>query len=282
MVPDDPAWEVTITPKQNPFDFGFREVWRSRDLIALFVRRNFIVNYRQTVLGPIWYVLQPLLTTAVFTVVFGLVKMPTDGIPPALFYLSGVVLWSNFSVNLMSTSDIFVANMGLFGKVYFPRLTVPIATVLTNCITLTLHLSVFFLVFIVAVAFGNGIRPTVWVVLCPLLFAANIFLALGVGLILSALTTRYRDLASIVGTAMQLWMYATPIFYPLSQIPAQWRPWIALNPMSTSVELMREMAFGVGSVSLAQIAISLCVVVAVLVGGLMLFHRAEMSAADTV
>lgn len=280
---DNSAWDITITPYQGLLDFGLQHVWKFRDLIGLFVHRNYTVNYRQTILGPLWYVVQPLMTTAVFTVVFGLIgAMPTDGVPPVLFYLSGVVVWSNFSSNVNSTSDVFVANMGLFGKVYFPRLTIPIATVLTNLITLTVHVAVFFLVFCIAALLGAAPRPSVWIVLCPLLFVANIAMAFGVGLIVSALTTRYRDLASMLGTVIQLWMYATPIFYPLSQIPERWRLLVALNPVSTVVELFRSMVFGTVSVSGYAVILSLTVVVLVLLSGLVLFRHAEMNAADTV
>ena len=280
---DRSKWDVTIVPKQNLFDLGLDEVWRFRDLIGLFVHRNFIVNYRQTILGPLWYVVQPLMTTAVFTIVFGLIgRMPTDGIPPILFYLSGIVVWSNYASNVMSTADVFVANMGLFGKVYFPRLTIPIATILTNLITLAVHLVVFALVFILADLWGGAARPTWWVLLFPFVFIANIMMAFGVGLIVSALTTRYRDLSSMIGTVMQLWMYASPVFYPLSQVPGKWRLVVALNPVSTSIELFRVMVFGVGAVSVSTVLISLTVVIIVFVSGLVMFHQAELNAADTV
>ena len=280
---DRSKWDVTIVPKQNLFDLGLDEVWRFRDLIGLFVHRNFIVNYRQTILGPLWYVVQPLMTTAVFTIVFGLIgRMPTDGIPPILFYLSGIVVWSNYASNVMSTADVFVANMGLFGKVYFPRLTIPIATILTNLITLAVHLVVFALVFILADLWGGAARPTWWVRLFRFVFIANIMMAFGVGLIVSALTTRYRDLSSMIGTVMQLWMYASPVFYPLSQVPGKWRLVVALNPVSTSIELFRVMVFGVGAVSVSTVLISLTVVIIVFVSGLVMFHQAELNAADTV
>jgi lipopolysaccharide transport system permease protein len=280
---ENSTWDITITPSQSLLDFGLEDVWRFRDLIKLLAHRNYMVNYRQTVLGPLWYIIAPLMTTAVFTLVFGVIgAMPTDGVSPVLFYISGVVVWSNFSSNLVSTSDIFVANMGLFGKVYFPRLTIPIATVLTNLITLAVQVAVFFSVFLIAAYFGTSVRPSLWIVCCPLLFAANIAMAVGVGLSVSALTTRYRDLTSMLGTVLQLWMYATPVFYPLSQIPGRWRLVIALNPVSTIVELFRLMAFGEGTVSLYSIVISSTVVVVVFLGGLVLFRRAEMNAADTV
>jgi len=280
---DDSNWDITITSSQRLLDLGLEEVWRFRDLIKLLAHRNYMVNYRQTVLGPLWYVISPLMTTAVFTVVFGVIgAMPTDGVPPVLFYISGVVLWSNFSSNLTSTSDVFVANMGLFGKVYFPRLTIPIATVLTNLITLAVQIAVFSLVYLIAAYFGARVRPSLWVLCLPLLFAASITMAVGVGLLVSALTTRYRDLTSMLGTVLQLWMYATPVFYPLSQIPERWRLLVALNPVSTIVELFRLVALGEGTVSFYSVVISSTVIVVVFLSGLVLFRRAEMNAADTV
>lgn len=280
---DNSTWDITITPSRRFLDLGLEDIWRFRDLIGLFVHRNYMVNYRQTILGPLWYVIQPLMTTAVFTVVFGLIgAMPTDGVPPVEFYLAGIVVWSNFSSNMVMTSDVFVANMGLFGKVYFPRLTIPIATILTNLVTLVVHVTVFFSVCLVAAYLGASPRPTIWIVFSPLLFGANIALAFGVGLAVSALTTRYRDLTSMLGTVVQLWFYATPVFYPLSQIPGRWRLLAALNPVSTIVELFRLLALGTGTVSIYSAAISLTVIIVVFLGGLVLFRRAEMNAADTV
>src|ERR1700674_170114 len=158
---DESAWDVVITSKWNVFDLGLRYLWRYRDLILLFVRRNYVVYYRQNVLGPLWYVVQPLTTTAVFTVIFGMIaRIPTDQISPTLFYLSGVIMWSNFAANLMTTSDVFIANMGIFSKVYFPRLAIPIATVLTNFISLGMQLAVFAAVYAIEVAAGHAALPS--------------------------------------------------------------------------------------------------------------------------
>ncbi|MBW7961126.1 ABC transporter permease [Bradyrhizobium sp. BR 10261] len=280
---DEATWDVTIAPRQGLLDLGLEDLWRFRDLVRLLAYRNYMVNYRQTVLGPLWYVVQPLMTTAIFTMVFKFIgALPTDGIPAVLFYLSGIVVWSNFATNLMSTSDVFVANIGLFGKVYFPRLTVPIATVLTNLIALVVHLALFLLMYLLWILWGAEARPSLWMICCPLLFGVNIAMALGVGLSVSALTTRYRDLASMLGSVVQLWMYASPLFYPLSQIPERWRLLMALNPVSTMIEIFRYMAFGKGTFSAYSIEISLMVVVFTFASGLLLFRRAELIAADTV
>src|SRR5689334_2172406 len=280
---DSASWDAVIVPRRGLFDLRLGELWRYRDLIALMLRRNLVVAYRQTILGPIWYVVQPLIATVIYTVVFGLiVRVPTDNISLTLFYLSGVVVWSSFSSNVIGTADIFFANMGVFGKVYFPRMTVPIATVMGNLITSGLQLTCF-LVFVAAeVIAGRQAAPGIWIVACPLLLVFNGLFAMGIGLTLSALSTRYRDLISMVGTALQLWMYATPIIYPLSQIPPNWRLVVAINPLSISVEIFRSIALGTGSVSAAPVAISLLIVAAVVMLSLVLFSRAGLNPAATV
>lgn len=277
------SWDEVIVPRRGLFDLRLGELWRYRDLIALMLRRNLVVAYRQTVLGPIWYVVHPLIATVIYTVVFGLiVRVPTDNISPTLFYLSGVVVWSSFSSNVVGTSDIFFANMGVFGKVYFPRMSVPIATVIGNLITSGLQLTCFLLFVAAEVIAGRQAAPGIGIVACPLILVVNGLFAMGVGLTLSALSTRYRDLISMIGAALQLWMYATPIIYPLSQIPPSWRPVVAINPLSTSVEMFRSITFGTGSVSAVQVAISLAIMCGTVMLGLVLFARAEQNAADTV
>src|SRR5262249_23294938 len=198
------------------------------------------------------------------------------------FYLSGVVMWSNFSANLMTTSDVFTANMGIFGKVYFPRLAIPIATVLTNFISLGMQLVVFAGIYAAEVALGRATPPPLWAALALPLFVANAVVALGFGLLLSGLTTRYRDMVQLLGFGVQLWMYATPVIYPLSQLPERWRILAALNPISTTMELFRLAVFGAGSVSALQICISAVVAAAALFAGLIVFNRGALRAADTV
>ena len=276
-------WDTVIVPRRGIFDLRLGELWRYRDLVALLLRRNLVVNYRQTLLGPVWYIVQPVTATIVYTVVFGMIaRVPTDNISPVLFYLSGVVVWTSFASNVVGTSDIFATNMAVFGKVYFPRLAVPLATVLSNLVTSALQLTCFFLVIFVEVAANGQPSPSVWAIACPALFIVNGLFAMGIGLLCSALTTRYRDLIPIVGAGLQLWMYATPIIYPLSQIPAEWRLAVALNPLATSVEMFRVITLGAGSVSIAQVATSLSAVVVTLITGIILFSRAEQNAADTV
>lgn len=280
--PSDTDWDVVVTPKRGVLDLSLRDVWRYRDLIALLIRRNFIVNYKQTILGPIWFLIQPLTTTGIYLVIFGAIaNIPTDSISPSLFYMSGIIMWANFAGNVTATSDVFVANSGLFGKIYFPRICVPLATVITNFIALTLQATVFCCLYVFLVLKGAP-PPSPYAVFGPLVLVANAVLALGFGLAFSSLTTRYRDLTFALGFGMQLWMYATPVIYPLSLVPEKWRLLVALNPMSTTLEVLRLLTFGTGTVSLAQIAISSVVAVVVVVGGLWLFSRAESSAIDTV
>lgn len=275
-------WDVVIRPKNAPLRFGLGELWKYRDLIALLVRRNFIVNYKQTILGPIWFLIQPLTTTGIYLVIFGAIaNIPTDSISPSLFYMSGIILWSNFAGNVTGTSDVFVANSGIFGKIYFPRICVPIATVITNFIALGLQVALFSCLYIVLALKGSP-SPSSFVVFAPLVLVVNAILALGFGLAISSLTTRYRDLTFALGFGVQLWMYATPIIYPLSLVPEKWQILMALNPMSTSLEVFRLLTFGAGTISLAQIAVSAAVAVVVIVGGAWLFSRAETRAIDTV
>jgi lipopolysaccharide transport system permease protein len=278
----DSTWDVVVTP-HHILNTGARELWRYRDLIALLARRNFVVNYRQTVLGPLWHILQPLTTTAAFTIVFSrIAHMPTDEITPFLFYMSGLVIWSNFSLNVSTTADVFIANAAIFSKVYFPRLVVPIATVFTNCFSLGLNVFVFATVLAAAIHAGHAPLPSIWLILAPLLFIANATIALGVGLLFSAITTRYRDMMQVLGFVLQVWMYASPVIYPLSQIPEKWRTLAAFNPVATTIELFRQMLFGSGSVSALQIAVSAIVATTILVGALVLFKRSAMRATDTV
>lgn len=283
MESESGSWDAVILPRRGLFDLRLGELWQYRDLIALMLRRNLVVTYRQTILGPFWYVVQPLIATVIYMVVFGLiVRVPTDKIAPALFFLSGVVVWSSFSSNVVGTADIFFANMGVFGKVYFPRMSVPIATVLGNLITGALQLACFLAFLAIEVVAGRQAAPGIWILACPLILVFNGLFAMGVGLTLSALSTRYRDLISMIGTALQLWMYATPIIYPLSQVPADWRPLVAINPLSSSVEIFRSITLGTGSVSVVQVTISLAIMCGMVMLGLILFARAEQNAADTV
>jgi len=277
------GWTLVLGSKKGWFDLNLKELWGFRDLILLFVRRDFIAVYKQTILGPLWFLLQPLFTTVVFTIIFGKVaKIPTDGLPPVLFYMTGIVAWNYFSGCLTSTSDTFVMNAGIFGKVYFPRLVVPISVVISNMLT-------FFIQFGLLLAFlayfylkGAPVQPTLWVLLTPLMIVHMAALGLGTGILISSLTTKYRDLTFAVGFGVQLWMYATPVVYPLSQVPAKWQWLAALNPMTAIVETFRYAFLGAGGVGPSVIWTSIGITFLILAIGIMLFSRIEKTFMDTV
>jgi lipopolysaccharide transport system permease protein len=277
------TWTTVIGPKTGWFDIDLRDLWRYRDLIMLFVRRDFVAIYKQTILGPLWYILQPLFSTLVFTVIFSFIaRIPTDGLPQILFYLSGIVVWQYFASCLTKTSDTFVANAGIFGKVYFPRLAVPVSIVLSNLLTLAIQLSLFIILWIIYYARGAHIYCTAWIFAIPFLVLQMAALGLGLGILISSLTTKYRDLNFVVSFGVQLWMYATPVVYPMSQIPYKWQWVYSLNPMVAIVEIFRLAFLGVGSVQPWQWGISIFVTLLSLTVGIVLFSRIEKTFMDTV
>lgn len=274
---------TVIRPVSGWFDIHPSELWRYRDLIMLFVRRDFVSIYKQTILGPLWYLIQPLLTTIVFTVIFGrIAKIPTDGLPRMLFYLSGVVVWNYFAACLNRTSDTFVGNAHLFGKVYFPRLAVPVSVVISNLVTFGIQFTLFLCFLIYFSVNGSTINQQPSIVFLPLLVLQMAALGLGFGIIVSSLTTKYRDLSQLVGFGVQLWMFATPIVYPASQIPERWQWLIALNPMTPIIEFFRFSFLGVGTVNPLQMGLSALTTLLVLATGIILFSRIEKSFMDTV
>lgn len=276
-------WSLVLTPKARWFDLGLGELWRYRDLIMLFVRRDFVATYKQTILGPVWFLLQPLFTTIVFSVVFKrIAHISTDGLPVFLFYMCGIVAWSYFADCLIKTSNTFVTNAPIFGKVYFPRLAMPIATVITNLITFSIQFS-FFLVFFAIYYFkGAPLHPTWRVLVTPLLLIEMAALGLGVGCLVSSVTTRYRDLAMLVVFGVQLWMYASCVAYPLSQIPREWRWVFVLNPMVPIIEAFRFAFLGSGIIEIWHLAVGCSVAAVIFVAGITMFRRMEKTFADTV
>jgi lipopolysaccharide transport system permease protein len=276
-------WTLVIEPQARLFDFKLKELWHYRDLIYLFVRRDFVAQYAQTILGPAWHLIQPLLTTIMFTLVFGKIAgIPTEGAPPFLFFMAGTILWGYFAGVLTATAGTFTANAGIFGKVYFPRLAVPVATLLSKLIGFGVQF-LFFLCFMVYFMLtGADVHPNLWVLATPLLLLMMAALALGLGVIVSALTTRYRDLAVVVTFGVQLLMYATPIIYPLSALPEPYRIWMALNPIAPIAELFRHAYLGAGSVDLGLLAIAAITISVILFLGIMMFSRVERTFMDTV
>ena len=249
----------------------------------LFVRRDFVSVYKQTILGPVWFLLQPLFTTVVFTIIFGrIAKIPTDGLPQPLFYMAGVVAWGYFSGCLNKTSTTFVSNASIFGKVYFPRLTVPIANVISSLISFAIQFALFLCFVGYYIASGAAVRMTPLVLFLPLLLFQMAILGLGFGIIVSSLTTKYRDLTQLVGFGVQLWMYATPVVYPISRIPDKWQWIVSLNPIAPVIEAFRYIFLGAGTVNALQMGMSVGITLLVLFVGIVLFSRIEKSFMDTV
>ena len=279
-------YEIVIKPSKSWFGLDLAEIWRYRDLLFLLVHRDFVSNYKQTILGPLWFIIQPLITTIIFTIIFGKVaQIPTDGMPPMLFYLAGLLGWNFFSRTLNGTSSTLVSNVGLFGKVYFPRLVVPIAAVVSNYIALAIQL-VTFLCFWTYYKFFSSVGPSIhigWDILAfPLIILQISALALGVGLWLSALTAKYRDLAFLTATLIQLWMYATPIIYPVSQIPEKWRWVSSLNPMEMPVVAIRDMFIGQNISPIGDFGLSFAMTLFILASGILIFNKVEKTFVDTV
>jgi len=280
---NEESWDMVIKPKTGWFDIDLGELWRYRDLIGMFVKRDFVTFYKQTILGPLWYIIQPLMTTLVFTVIFGnFAKIPTDDLPPFLFYLSGNVVWGYFSNTLRQTSDTFNVNASIFGKVYFPRLTVPIAVSITNFAQFFIQLVLFLGFYFYFIWKGTPISPSLWILCVPLLLIQMALLTFGIGIFLSSLTTKYKDLKFAMGFVIQLWMYATPIVYPLSQVPEKYRLVYILNPMVSIVESFRYAFLGSGAIESSYILISWGVTLVFLFVGIVLFSRIEKTFMDTV
>jgi lipopolysaccharide transport system permease protein len=275
---------MIIQAQRGLLDLRLDELWKYRDLVMLFVRRDFVSVYKQTILGPLWYLIQPLLTTITFTVIFGqIASLPTDGLPQFLFYMSGTVVWAYFADCLNKTSNTFVQNANLFGKVYFPRMAVPVSILLSNLITFLIQFGMF-LAFVAFFALSGTpiVLNWLWVALSPLLMAMMAGLGLGFGIIISSLTTKYRDLRFLVQFGVQLLMYATPVIYPVSAIPAQWQWVILVNPMTPIVEAFRFAFLGAGTVDLGHLLYSLGFMVVVVFIGAVIFNRVEQTFMDTV
>lgn len=276
-------WTV-FSPSKPLLDLRLAEVWKYRDLIALFVRRDFVATYKQTLLGPLWFLLQPLFTTIVFTVIFGkIAKLPTDGIPNFLFYMSGVVVWNYFSDCITRTSQTFNANSGVFGKVYFPRMTVPVASVITNLITFAIQFVLFMAIVLWFMAQpGSAIQLNWRMIVLPVLILQMAMLGIGVGCLVSALTTRYKDLNMAVGFGVQLWMYGSAVIIPRSDVPQQFQWLMTLNPMVPVVESFRFAFLGAGTVEFGQLAIGAVLSVGMFLWGVVVFNRVERTFTDTI
>jgi lipopolysaccharide transport system permease protein len=278
--------ETIIQPNQAWLRLDWAQLWEYRDLLVLLVHREFASKYKQTILGPAWFILQPLMTSLVFTIFFGHVaKVPTDGITPVLFYLCNQLGWNYLQQNLLNGGSIFTTNAYLFGKVYFPRLVMPISVVLSNLFACLLQLISFLIIcagFMLLVPGTHGLVFSPTVLLLPLLFIQTAALSLGVCLWMSALTARYRDLNQLLQFIVQLWMFASPVILPLSNFPLKWR-WLAdLNPMTPIIESFRLCLFGVGTVTPLSLTTSIATTLLLLITGMLIFQRTERTFIDTV
>lgn len=277
-------FETVIKSNKKWFDFNFKELFKYKDLIYMFVRRTFVSQYKQTILGPIWAIIQPLLTTIVFTIVFGgIAKLPTDGAPTFIFYMCGNIAWTYFSTSLITISNTFVTNAPIFGKVYFPRLVMPIATVISQLISFIIQFVFMVLILIYLNLKGYFIFHFDFsFLLMPLILLQMAMLALGFGVIISSLTTKYRDLAMLVSFGTQLWMYASPVAYASSLIPSKWLNIYMLNPMASIIDTFRYACLGIGQFQVGYYFIGWIITLIILFVGLVLFNKVEKNFMDTI
>jgi lipopolysaccharide transport system permease protein len=277
------AWTEIIEPRTHLLDLRLDELWRYRDLIMMFVRRDFVSNYKQTLLGPIWFFLQPLLTTITFVIIFGRVaKLSTDGLPMLLFYLAGITIWNYFSETLNKTATVFRDNAQMFGKVYFPRLTMPFSIVISNLVRFFIQMALFLTVWGYYLIQTDAVHPNLMILLTPVLVILMGLLALGLGMVISAMTTKYKDLIFLLTFGVQLLMYATPIIYPLSSVPQKYHWIIVANPMTSIIETFRYAFLGSGAFSWGYLGYSAIATVVILLLGTIVFNKVEKGFTDTI
>jgi lipopolysaccharide transport system permease protein len=284
-LPSDQAenWTEVIKPSTNLLDLRLGDVWRYRDLVMMFVRRDFVSNYKQTILGPLWFIIQPLLTTFTYFIIFGKVaNLKTDGIPGMVFYMAGTTVWGYFSQSLTAVATVFTTNAHIFGKVYFPRLTMPLSIVISNLVRFGIQFGLFICIWLYYLLTSNVLHPNWLILLTPVLVILMGLLSLGLGIIFSALTTKYRDLAMLLTFGVQLLMYAVPVIYPLSSVPVKYKWLILANPMSAIVETFRYAFLGSGTFSWMYIGYSTIVTLGILALGTIMFNKVEKSFTDTV
>jgi len=276
-------FNTIIKPQNKLLEVDFKEIWQYRDLFSMFVKRDIITQYKQTILGPTWFFIQPALTTIMYMIVFGgIAGISTDGLPQPMFYLAGIVCWQYFSDCLNKTSATFTTNQGIFGKVYFPRMIVPLSTVASNLVRMGIQFLLFVVVYVYYLIIGVHVAPNIYILLVPLVVIMLAGLSLGFGIIISSMTTKYRDLTILFTFIVQLWMYATPIIYPLSTMSAK-RQWImALNPVTSLVETFKYGTMGVGTFSWGQLGYSFGFMIVLLAIGIIVFNKVQRSFMDTV
>ena len=276
-------WTEIIEPQAHLLDLKLRDVWRYRDLLVMLVRRDFVATYKQTILGPIWFFIQPLLTTLTYMLIFGnIAKISTDGLPMAVFYMAGITVWNYYADSLNKTATVFKDNATIFGKVYFPRLIMPLSIVVSNLVRLGIQLSLFLLIWGYYLITGAALHPNWYLLLVPVVVVLMALQALGLGMIISALTTKYRDLVFLLTFGVQLLMYATPVIYPMSALPHKYAALIRANPLSEPVELFRYAFTGSGQISWVGFGYSVLCTLILLALGTIIFNRVERRFMDTV
>lgn len=282
---DNTTYDLIIRPKRHAFDINFKEIWQYRDLLAMFVKRDVITVYKQTVLGPIWFIVQPILTTIIYIVVFGnIAKISTDGTPMALFYLSGIVIWNYFAESFNQTSDTFTQNAAIFGKVYFPRLIMPLSKVVSGLIKFFIQLGFFLAVYAYYLLQGEPSIQANWTLaLLPVYIAIMAMMGMGMGILFTSMTTKYRDLKFLITFGVQLLMYATPVIYPMSTVPeGKMKMILMANPLSPIVEGFRYAFLGSGHFSWGALGYSAGFTTFMLIIGIIVFHKTERNFIDTV
>jgi lipopolysaccharide transport system permease protein len=275
-------WDSVIQSQTSLFDLRLKELWHYRDLLVLFVRRDFITVYKQTILGPLWFFIQPILTTITFTIIFGSVaKLSTDGAPKVVFYMAGITVWNYFSTCLTSVSGVFNANAAIFGKVYFPRLIMPLTIVISNLMKFGVQY-IMFIIFVLYFYFQGLIAPNNWILLTPVIILLMAVISMGIGLILSSMTTKYKDLNMLIGFGMQLFMYVTPVIYPSSSIPQGYQWFLNLNPLVPLFDYMRYAYLGVGSFNFVSLLYPMTFAIIILALGVLVFNKVQKTFMDTV
>ena len=279
---EDQDWDLIIKGHTSLFDLRLGELWNYRDLLVLFVRRDFVTVYKQTILGPLWFFIQPLLTSMTFTIIFGNVaQLSTDGAPKLVFYMAGITLWSYFSTCLTNVSGVFNTNAGIFGKVYFPRLIMPLTIVISNLMKFFVQF-LLFIGFVIYFTLQDQITPNNWILLTPFIIILMALISMGIGLILSAMTTKYKDLNHLIGFGIQLFMYATPVIYPSSSVPENYAWIVNLNPLVGLFDYMRYAYLGVGSFSLQTLVYPILFSIGILFLGVLIFNKTQKTFMDTV
>lgn len=276
-------WDLVITPRPAVFSVPWADIWRYKDLLYMFIKRDIVTLYKQTILGPLWFFIQPILTVAIYMVVFNrIAKLSTDGLPPLLFYLSGIIIWNYFQESFNTTAKTFIENATLFGKVYFPRIILPLAKVAAGFLRFGIQFLLFLAVYIYYVAIGYPLSPNSYILLLPVMIVIMGLMGLGLGILFTSLTTKYRDLVFVIQFGVQLLMYATPVIYPLSSVPDEFHFWFYLNPMTAVLEGFRFVFMGSGDFSISGLALSFASTMAIFFVGLLIFNNVEKTFMDTV